>query len=136
MARKIRFPLKMTNGTEVRTIEELRAYFDLTAVLGYYADGKLVTWLRDRYLDSEADKIEALVKDSKSFQNDLCAALGVEAPSGPDEAGGEFDIFGENVVSWKALSQERLDSKTLKSEHPAIYKKCASTTTYRRFSVK
>lgn len=91
MARKIRFPLKMTNGTEVRTIEGLRANFDLTAVLGYYADGKLVTWLRDRYLDSEADKIEALDKDSKSFQSDLCAALGVEIPADLGEADGEYD---------------------------------------------
>ena len=54
MARKIRFPLKMTNSTEVRTIEELRANFDLTAVLGYYADGKLVDWLRDRYFENES----------------------------------------------------------------------------------
>ena len=58
MAKKIRFPLKMANGTDVRTIEELRTNFDLTTVLGYYADGKLITWLRDRFYDTEADKIE------------------------------------------------------------------------------
>lgn len=117
MARKIRFPLKMTNGTEVRTIEELRAYFDLTAVLGYYADGKLVTWLRDRYLDSEADKIEALVKDSKSFQNDLCAALGVEAPSGPDEAGGEFDMDYIN-----RRNEKKRILRTITDDEEIIYK--------------
>lgn len=41
-----------------------------------------------------------------------------------------------NIVSWKSVSQERLDTKTLKSEHPTLYKKYANTTTYRRFSVK
>ena len=53
MAKKIRFPLNM-NGTDVRTIEELREYFDLESVLGYFANGKLVTWLKDRYYDNES----------------------------------------------------------------------------------
>ena len=93
MAKKIRFPLKMTNGTDVRTIEELRANFDLAAVLGYYADGRLETWLRDRYYDTEADKIEALDKASKSFQSDLCAALGVTvSPEVEQAVGGELDM--------------------------------------------
>ncbi len=47
MARKIRFPLRMKNGAEVRTLEELRENFDLESVLGYYTDGKLQTWLAD-----------------------------------------------------------------------------------------
>ena len=49
MARKIRFPLKMKNGAEVRTLDELKENFDLESVLGYFADGKLSTWLADRY---------------------------------------------------------------------------------------
>ncbi len=48
----------------------------------------------------------------------------------------EVGVIGKNVVSWKSVSQERLDSKTLKSEHPQLYKKYANTTTYRRFCVK
>ncbi len=48
----------------------------------------------------------------------------------------EVGVIGKNVVSWKSISQERLDSKTLKSEHPQLYKKYANTTTYRRFSIK
>lgn len=78
MARKIRFPLKMQNGADVRTIEELRENFDLESVLGYYTDGKLVTWLKDRYYDAEADKIAALNRDAKSFKVDICSVLGIE----------------------------------------------------------
>ena len=48
----------------------------------------------------------------------------------------ETGVVGANIVSWKGVSQERLDSKTLKAEHPAIYKKYANTTSYRRFSIK
>ncbi len=36
MAKIIRFPLKMKNGIEVRTIEELRENFDMDAVLENY----------------------------------------------------------------------------------------------------
>ncbi len=117
MARKIRFPLKMTNGAEVRTIDELRAEFDLSAVLGYYADGKLVTWLRDHYYDSEADKIEALDKNSKSFQNDLCAALGVEAAADSAEADGEFD---EEYI--KRRNEKKRILRDLTDDEEIIYK--------------
>lgn len=48
----------------------------------------------------------------------------------------EIGSISGNIVSWKSVSQERLDAKTLKSEHPTLYKKYANTTTYRRFSVK
>lgn len=40
------------------------------------------------------------------------------------------------AITWKSVSQERLDSKTLKAEHPVLYKKYANQTSYRRFSIK
>ena len=49
MAKKIRFPLEMDNGLEVRSMEELRNNFSLGRVLEYIQNGKLVIWLRDRY---------------------------------------------------------------------------------------
>lgn len=60
MAKKIRFPLEMENGVEVRSMEELRGNFSLAKVLEYRANGKLVTWLRDRYANDIADAIEQL----------------------------------------------------------------------------
>ena len=44
----VKFPLIMSDGTPVRTIEELREHFDLEAVLGYYSNGRLIKWLEDR----------------------------------------------------------------------------------------
>ena len=48
----------------------------------------------------------------------------------------ETGTAGEHVITWKSVLQERLDGKTLKAEHPTLYKKYANKTSYRRFSVK
>ena len=48
----------------------------------------------------------------------------------------EMGTSGSRVISWKSMSQERLDTKTLKAEHPALYQKYANKVSYRRFSVK
>ena len=60
MAKKIRFPLEMENGIEVRNMEELRDNFSISKVICYLQEGKLVTWLRDRYANDIADLIEEL----------------------------------------------------------------------------
>jgi len=48
----------------------------------------------------------------------------------------EAGTAGDRVITWKSVSQERLDSKTLKAEHPTLYKKYANKSSYRRFSIK
>jgi putative phage-type endonuclease len=48
----------------------------------------------------------------------------------------EVGNAGDRFITWKSVTQERLDSKTLKAEHPTLYKKYANQTSYRRFSVK
>lgn len=78
MAKKIRFPLEMGNGIEVRTLEELQENFSIERVLGYYTDGKLITWLKDRYLDDIADVISGLNKEDSDFAMKICAAFDVE----------------------------------------------------------
>ena len=78
MAKKIRFPLKLAEGAEVRTLEELREHFDLGAVLEYYKNGKLLTWLEDRYLEGEAEAVRALNEAAPDFQRQLCAVFQVE----------------------------------------------------------
>lgn len=78
MAKKIRFPLKLAEGAEVRTLEELREHFDLQAVLEYYKNGKLLTWLEDRYLEGEVEAIQALDEAALDFQRRLCEVFQVE----------------------------------------------------------
>ena len=74
----IKIPLKMSDGTAVETIEELREHFDLVDVLGYYESGRLISWLSDGYYDEEAEKVNDLDSSSKDFRKDLCNILGVD----------------------------------------------------------
>ena len=76
--KKIRFPLEMTDGTQVRSLDELQEHFDLEAVLGYYKSGQLSIWLNDRYLEDEAEAVSALDENAPDFQKQLCAVFGVE----------------------------------------------------------
>ena len=57
MAKKVRFPLEMENGVEVRSMEELRNNFSLSRIIGYINDGRMVKWLRDRYENDVAEKV-------------------------------------------------------------------------------
>jgi len=45
-------------------------------------------------------------------------------------------LHGVDVVTWKPVTQTRIDTKRLKAEKPDIYQQYATTTTYRRFEVK
>lgn len=78
MAKKIRFPLSLSDGTQARTLYELKEHFDLESILGHYKSGKLLTWLRDRYEETEADAVETLDESAPDFQQKLCAIFGVE----------------------------------------------------------
>lgn len=77
MAKKIRFPLEMDNGVEVRSIEELGEHFSLEKVLEYFANGKLLTWLKDRYLDDKADAISELEQDDSELPKKICQIFDV-----------------------------------------------------------
>ena len=48
----------------------------------------------------------------------------------------EIGTAGDRIITWKSVSQERLDGKTLKAEHPALCKKYPNKTSYRRFPIK
>lgn len=84
MAKKIRFPLQM-NGTDVRTIEELKDNFDLESVLGYFANGKLVTWLKDHYYDNEAMAVEALSADDAELNQKIMSIFGISVNEEAEE---------------------------------------------------
>lgn len=78
MAKKIRFPLEMKDGVEVRDIEGLRENFSLEQILFYLADGKLETWLRDRYMDDIADAVLELDREEAGFNKKICEIFDVE----------------------------------------------------------
>lgn len=77
MAKKIRFPLEMEDGIEVRSLEELRNNFSLSRVLGYINDGKLVTWLQDRYENAIADAIGNIDLKAEDAAKKICEIFDV-----------------------------------------------------------
>ena len=76
--------------------------------------------------DEACERLETATEQKQKAENLLKQMLGEH------EAG----TAGNRIVTWKTISQERLDSRTLKTEHPTLYKKYVNKSSYRRFSVK
>lgn len=100
--RIIRFPLKMKNGAEVRSLDELKENFDLESVLGYFTDGKLVTWLADRYYDDKAEAVSALSADMSDLNAKLCEILEVEYQAEEDDT--DLEIIARRREKLQILS--------------------------------
>lgn len=97
MVKKIRFPLEMDNGIEVRGMEELRDNFSLTRIVHYFENGKLLTWLKDRYEDELASKVEILDRSDKEFAKKISNIFGVPYNES------EEDALEEELVRAKRL---------------------------------
>jgi predicted phage-related endonuclease len=76
--------------------------------------------------DEAREQLEQIEEQKQEAENLLKQMLG------DNEAG----IAGDRVITWKSISQERFDNKTLKAEHPKLYGKYANKSSYRRFSIK
>lgn len=76
--------------------------------------------------DVACEELERVTERKQEAENLLKQMLGDN----------EARTAGDRIITWKTVTQERLDSKTLKSEHPVLYKKYANKTSYRRFLVK
>jgi len=76
--------------------------------------------------DAACEQLEHLAGQKQEAENLLKQMLGEY------EAG----TIADRIITWKTVTQERLDSKTLKVEHPVLYKKFANKTSHRRFSIK
>lgn len=78
MARKIRFGLNMPEKQNIRTLEELKQYFDLKVVLEYYFNNKLTEWLNDRGYASIAERLNALDREKDDFEENVCKIFGAQ----------------------------------------------------------
>lgn len=76
--------------------------------------------------DEACEDLEAATERKQKAENLLKEMLGEN----------EIGTAGDKIITWKSISQERLDSKTLKAEHPTLYQKYTNKISYRRFSVK
>lgn len=77
MNKKIRFALEMKNGVTVRTIEDLVDNFSFEKILEYYHNGKLITWLEDRYYNDLVEQLELLDNNDANLGTQIAKILGV-----------------------------------------------------------
>src|SRR5690606_21506121 len=68
---------------------------------------------------------KAAAERRQEAENRLKALLG-------DKAIGR--IAGVDVVTWRPVTSQRLDTKRLKAERPDVYEQYSVTTSYRRFA--
>lgn len=76
--------------------------------------------------DEACEELEIITEKKQKAENLLKEMMGSN----------EVGVAGSRVITWKNMDQERLDSKTLKAEHPDLCKKYTSKTSYRRFTIK
>ena len=103
----IKFALELKDGAEVRDMDELREHFDLEKIIGYYQDGKLITWLEHRFYDDEADEIRSLSGNEPDLGKRLCDILGAEYT----------EIGDMETIAWR---KERLDHLKQYTADPEI----------------
>ena len=75
---KVKFPLEMANGTIVRNLDELKENFNIKKIVGYFLDGKLQTWLEERYYDEEFEDVVKLNEKDPELANKLCEIFNVD----------------------------------------------------------
>ena len=116
----VKFPLKMADGTMVRTLEDLREHFDLTTVLSYYDNGRLVKWLENGYYDEEAGKVAALDVASADFAKELCAILGVGLSQNRVKQI-DLDVVAQKNQRLEALKRITADDAILEAENHVAF---------------
>lgn len=77
MAKKIKFPLILKDGVQVRTLEELQDNFDFDRIYDYFVAGKLLIWLNDRYYEDESEQIGGLTGEETDFQKRVFEIFGI-----------------------------------------------------------
>lgn len=103
----------------------LRAYFPGSAPGSQIALPAQAAGLVAQYR-SFSEQEQAAAEKKREAENLLKQMLG----------GNEAGRIEDSIVTWKTVSQERLDTKTLKAEHPALFKRYANPVSYRRFSIR
>lgn len=78
-----------------------------------------------RQYDAACEHLAAVQEEKQTAENLLKQMLGEH----------EVGTSGNRIITWKQLSQDRLDSRTLKAEHPALCKKYTNQVSYRRFTI-
>ncbi len=112
---KVKIPLEMSEGVYVRTLEELKQNFDVKKVMSYFLDGRLKTWLEDRYYDDEAEKIGILNSNDEDLVQKLCEVFEQDFSPENDINVGQIQIENERVEKLKQYTDDEEIIKNVNS---------------------
>ena len=114
MAKKIKLPLEMANGVAVRTLDELKENWDLEKVLMYFHNGRLQSWLSDRYYNEMVEQVNALtgISDSNEQQKKLCEVFAMPFT---ETNAVDMDIVLDRNSQLEKLRRITADDKVLKN---------------------
>ena len=91
MAKLIRFPLQLADGTGARSLEELREHGDVESVLKHYREGTLARWLRAFGQQELAEKVaEHRNAQLEGFKANLREVFGILEIPVAEEAFAEY----------------------------------------------
>lgn len=85
--------ISMADGTQVKTLDELREHFDLVSVLEHYTSGKLLEWLESQGEQVLAQEIASLNPLMEHLEAPLCSIL--QLPFSPEEAVAAYEARAE-----------------------------------------
>jgi len=112
MPRIIKFPLKLKDDFPVRSMEELRQHFDLCKIIGYFIDGRLLTWLQSRSYGAPAEMVRTLDKNDAHLAPKLCQIFQINYNdavtldmSSIEEKTNRLNILRQYTSDQKILSQ-------------------------------
>ena len=114
MAKKIKLPLEMSNGVAARTLEELKENWDLEKIMMYYHNGRLQTWLNDRYYNELAEQVNTLsgITEPNEQQKKLCAIFDMPFT---EASAVDMDVVIDRNEQLAKLRKVTADDKVLKN---------------------
>lgn len=81
--------LRLSDGTRVRSLRELRRHYDIDEMLRLYRNGKLVRWLEDVGYVRQAAEIKRLDPNDEDSSARLFEILGIKGAGDPRATGGQ-----------------------------------------------
>lgn len=110
--KKIKLPLEVANGVQARNLDELKNNWDMEKILLYFTNGRLSSWLQDRYYTELAAQVASVDdEDSRIIQRKLCKIFGVEY----DEHIIDIDLLNEKNRRLEIVKAYTCDERVLKN---------------------
>jgi len=109
-----KFPLKMQDGAQVRSIEGLRDHADLWTLEQGFRSGRLVRWLTVWYYEDLAEALRRLEGEGSGLRQRLCSVLGIPYSEHMEAA------YRAKAAEVKAAEAKAAEAPEAPAEEPTV----------------